>query len=142
MQLTSCLFTMFAQVEIILEEETPAVTSIGSRYDNSEGPADTADGEPVDDDMFHSTVVMDLNCSNVSSKDLASAALRHLHDGGSFLQMPHGKDPCNEYHNPMLFPLMYPTLFPYGVGGFDDDSRVSKIGMKTHVKHLMSLPDR
>ncbi len=129
-----------APVEINLEDETPAVTSIGSRYDDSNNQDDSAESQA--EDVFHNAVVTDLNCSNVSSKDLASAALRHLHQGGGFLQMPHGKDPCNEYHNPTLFPLMYPTLFPYGLGGFDDDARSSKIGMKTQVKHLMSLRDR
>ncbi len=131
-----------APVEINLEEESPAMSSIGSRYDNPppEDPSDPANSTA--EDVFHNAVVTDLNCSNVSSKDLASAALRHLHGGGGFLQMPHGKDPCNEYHNPTLFPLMYPTLFPYGTGGFDDDARTSKIGMKTQVKHFMSLKDR
>ena len=26
----------------------------------------------------------------------------------------------NEFCNPDLFPMMYPTLFPYGLGGFEN----------------------
>ncbi|KAJ6530742.1 hypothetical protein B0H19DRAFT_967308, partial [Mycena capillaripes] len=37
---------------------------------------------------------------------------------------------------------MYPTLFPYGLGGFEDSNRRTKLGFKRHVKHLFNLADR
>ncbi|TFK87004.1 hypothetical protein K466DRAFT_491708, partial [Polyporus arcularius HHB13444] len=37
---------------------------------------------------------------------------------------------------------MYPTLFPYGLGGLEDRARASKLSLKRHVKHLLSLSDR
>lgn len=51
--------------------------------------------------------------------------------------------------------MMYPTLFPYGLGGFEnaDDSeltvngpwqpwRKTPLSLKRHVKHLFSLSDK
>ena len=40
-----------------------------------------------------------------------------------------------------LFPKMYPTLFPYGIGGFEDKNRKINISFKRHVKHLLQLND-
>src|SRR6266511_1643994 len=42
----------------------------------------------------------------------------------------------------ILFPMIYPTLFQYGKGGFEDHSRQVHISMKHHVKHLCGLSDR
>ena len=41
-----------------------------------------------------------------------------------------------------LFPLLYPTLFPYGCGGFEDADRRKPVSLKEHVKYLFSLKDR
>lgn len=37
---------------------------------------------------------------------------------------------------------MYPTLFPYGIGGFEDDNRISKLSFKRQVKYFFNLADR
>ncbi|KAG1839843.1 hypothetical protein C8R48DRAFT_621413, partial [Suillus tomentosus] len=37
---------------------------------------------------------------------------------------------------------MYPTLFPYGVGGFENPRRSSKLALKRQVKHFLNLADR
>ena len=36
---------------------------------------------------------------------------------------------------------MFPSLFPYGIGGFEHPDRKSKISLRTHVKHLLQLTD-
>ena len=47
--------------------------------------------------------------------------MKHMKsDGGNFLQIPHANKPVNEFYNPELLPMTYPTLFPYGIGGFED----------------------
>ncbi|KAJ7020688.1 hypothetical protein C8F04DRAFT_899972, partial [Mycena alexandri] len=84
---------------------------------------------------FQSVVVSDVD-GNAPSADLRAAALRHLKKpGGNYFEIPHDKDPANEFNNPHLFPMMYPTLFPYGLGGMEDKHRCSKLGFKRHVKH-------
>jgi hypothetical protein len=39
---------------------------------------------------------------------------------GGFLQIPHADRLANEFYSPELLPLTYPSLFPYGVGGFEN----------------------
>ncbi|PBK91222.1 hypothetical protein ARMGADRAFT_1046783 [Armillaria gallica] len=51
--------------------------------------------------------------------------------GGGYTEILHNSIPVNEFYNPSLFHMMYPTLFSYGVGGLEDKS--------SHVKHLFNL---
>ncbi|KAJ7018893.1 hypothetical protein C8F04DRAFT_877553, partial [Mycena alexandri] len=84
---------------------------------------------------FQSVVVTDVD-GNAPSSELKSAALRHLRKPGSnYLELPHDPNPANEFTNPHLFPMMYPTLFPYGLGGLEDKNRRTRLGFKRHIKH-------
>ncbi|KAJ6622927.1 hypothetical protein B0H10DRAFT_1736826, partial [Mycena sp. CBHHK59/15] len=52
------------------------------------------------------------------------------------------------HNNPNVYGMLWPTLFPYGVGMFDDPVRLrSELGLKpimlkSHVKHYLQLADR
>ncbi|KAJ7024140.1 hypothetical protein C8F04DRAFT_881201, partial [Mycena alexandri] len=84
---------------------------------------------------FQSVVVADVD-GNAPSHELRSAALKHLQRPGSnYIEIPHDPNPANEFNNPHLFPMMYPTLFPYGLGGLEDKQRRTRLGFKRHVKH-------
>jgi hypothetical protein len=55
----------------------------------------------------------------------------------------HDKEPENEFRkDSLLLPLIYPTRFPYGIGGPDDHKRPVALSLKRHVKHLLNLADR
>ena len=74
----------------------------------------------TDDIPFSSVVITDVD-NVVSSSQLAAAAIHHMkRKGSSFLQIPHDLTPVNEFFNANLFPMLYPTLYPYGIGGFED----------------------
>jgi hypothetical protein len=51
--------------------------------------------------------------------------LRHVKKkGGGYIQIPHDHDPANEFKkDSLLFPMIYPTLFPYSIGGPNDVKR-------------------
>ncbi|KAJ7660155.1 hypothetical protein DFH06DRAFT_910375, partial [Mycena polygramma] len=84
---------------------------------------------------FQSVVVANVD-GNAPSHLLRSSALEHMRQPGSnYIELPHGPKPVNEFNNRHLFPMMYPTLFPYGLGGPEDDRRRSKLAFKTHIKH-------
>ncbi len=56
--------------------------------------------------------------------------------------IPRGSTPTNEYNNPTLLLGLYPTLFPYGTGAFEDNSRPVKISFKKQIQYLLSYNDR
>ncbi|KAG1727351.1 uncharacterized protein EDB91DRAFT_1061156 [Suillus paluster] len=91
---------------------------------------------------FESVVVTDIN-GHVSANELRAAAVHHIkNNGGAYVQIPHDPEPVNEFFQPELFPMIYPTLFPYGLGGFEDHLHSECLSIKRHVKHLFNLADR
>lgn len=91
--------------------------------------------------VFDSVVVTDVD-ENTSLKDKRLAAMRHLRTAGKgHVAVPHDLNPVNEFRNPELFPMMYPTLFPYGRGGFDSTDRPVNVSTEAHIRHLLHLTD-
>ena len=121
-----------------------AQESLTSRYDGADG-SEELPLEPASDssqEFFHNVVVTDVD-AKASPDELRAAAVRHMKQkGGAFIQYPHDPEPVNEFFNPDLFPMLYPTLFPYGIGGFEHGERPSALSMKRQAKHFFSLSDR
>jgi hypothetical protein len=88
-----------------------------SRYDSTPVP-DHSSQQPDESIPFQNIVITDIEC-HASSNELRAAALRHVQKkGGGYIQIPHDHDAENEFRKDgFLFPLMYPTLFPYGLRG-------------------------
>ncbi|KAK0197813.1 hypothetical protein F5146DRAFT_1099821 [Armillaria mellea] len=104
--------------------------SLTSRYD-----------APESTERLPNVVIMDID-SGMSSNNLHAAAIRHIKcKGRGYIQIPQDPEPVKEFYNPTLFPMMYPTLFPYGVGGMEDKTRIKLISLKAHIKHYFSLND-
>lgn len=132
-----------APVEISVEPATESTNAIGSGYSNSYGEdAEVQVAGDQSESWFEKAVIADLDVMKMSSAEMAAAALSHLRDHKAFLQIPHGPQPSNEYEDFDLFPLLYPTLFPYGVGGFEHPLRRRAVGMKVHARHLFSTADK
>jgi hypothetical protein len=56
--------------------------------------------------------------STMGPKALAAKAAKHLkEDDGKVLAIGHAEKPESMYDNPQLYPMMFPWLFPYGLGG-------------------------
>ena len=114
--------------------------SLTSSYDNMR--TINADDNCPTEIPFERLVISDVE-GHITSGDLRLAAVNHVRKNhGSFLTVPHGSVPENEFDNPSLFPRMFPTLFPYGIGGFEDGNRKYNISFKHHVKHLLNLHDK
>ncbi|KAF8233556.1 hypothetical protein L208DRAFT_1265956, partial [Tricholoma matsutake] len=79
---------------------------------------------------------------HASPNELRTAAVRHVKQkGGAYIQVSHEPHPVNEFNNPSLFPMLYPTLFPWDIGGLEDKQRPVALSFKGHVKHLLGLSD-
>lgn len=115
-----------------------------SRYDTNPSNDSVDDSLPLDESSqieFSNVVITDVDV-NAPANDLKAAALHHFKLGGAFLAVPHEPVPVNEFFDPNLFPMLYPTLFPYGIGGIEDRRHTVAISFGNHVKHLLSLADR
>ena len=119
-------------------ESDDAQEVLVSRYDNS------AEEQPENEteSRFESVVVTDVD-AHTPVNQLRAAAVRHVKTNGkSFIRVGHGSKPVNEFFNVDLFPMLYPTLYPYGCGGFEDRDRKKAISMKEHVKALFTWDDK
>ena len=117
-----------------------AVDSLTSRYDMNAFEGDLPN--EICDLPFQNVVITDVD-AHAPSHELRAAALRHIKDKkGGYIQIPHDPKPVNEFFNPELLPRIYPTLFPYGIGGPEDPQRNQPLSFIRHVKHLFNLHDR
>ena len=89
---------------------------------------------------FENVVITDL-AELTTPAEMRSATLRHLRSGKPFFLYGHSATPEPDYHNTNLFPSLYPTLYPYGVGGFEDKQCFPPISMKAHAQHLLNIND-
>ncbi|KAK0437113.1 uncharacterized protein EV420DRAFT_1280878 [Desarmillaria tabescens] len=97
---------------------------------------------PVPDSVnFESIIIADVDFSS-SSNNLKQATMRHIHKrGGGYIELTHDPSPTDKFNNPLLFPMIYPTLFLYGVGGFEEPSRRMSLLLCSQVKHFFNLND-
>ncbi|KAI9067033.1 hypothetical protein FKP32DRAFT_1564557, partial [Trametes sanguinea] len=116
-----------------------STTSVTDRYDTgSLEHIEDISLRDIDrrDVPFHKVVLTDVD-GRAPASELRAAALRHVkHKGGGYVEVPHVAEPVNEFCNPSLFPMIYPTLFPYGIGGFEDKCRSRALSLRRHVRHL------
>lgn len=71
-------------------------------------------------------------------------AMKHLkEEHGGVLAIGHNDKPLSMFHNPRLYPMMFPWLFPYGLGGVDaiksDDIVMSAM---MHKQKLLMYHDK
>ncbi|KAH9884317.1 hypothetical protein C8Q73DRAFT_661138, partial [Cubamyces lactineus] len=69
-------------------------------------------------------------------------AVRYFKEGGSALAVGHHSRPETMYHNESLYPGMYPWLFPYGVGGFENARIVRRLDRVPHLRACLVFGDR
>ncbi|CAF5224030.1 unnamed protein product, partial [Rotaria magnacalcarata] len=94
--------------------------------------------------------VLDVNGSTVSSDEITNYVLRKIKNDGrkdetdseNVYLVPHSSKPVNEYFNPKLLAGLYPTLFCYGHGSPEDQSRPVEINLREHIRYLLSYNDR
>jgi Helitron helicase-like domain at N-terminus len=127
------------KLEFELVQDISTATVTGHVPEVNMSTCDSACEPPVDIE-FENVVITDLD-HTATPKQMREAALRHLQSGKAFFMYGHSPTPENEFHNTNLFPSLYPSLFPYGSGGFEDKRRVPLISMSAHVSHLLNIDD-
>ncbi|KAJ7033855.1 hypothetical protein C8F04DRAFT_901399, partial [Mycena alexandri] len=69
-------------------------------------------------------------------------ALDHLMTEGKTLGIGHSAQPESMYDNPQAYPQMFPWLFPYGMGGFENENIVGRISEESHKRKLLLYHDK
>ncbi|CAF1475686.1 unnamed protein product [Adineta steineri] len=98
----------------------------------------------------NNSAVLDVNGSSISSEKINDYLLKKIKNDGTNDEMdveniyliPHSSKPVNEYFNPKLLAGLYPTLFCYGLGAPEDQSRPLTINLREHIRYLLSYNDR
>ncbi|PPQ72163.1 hypothetical protein CVT24_002414 [Panaeolus cyanescens] len=80
--------------------------------------------------------------SSMNSTQRKGAALQHLARGGHFLAVGHDPTPQSMYNNPALYPMMFPWLFPYGLGFIGHANHEALISYETHLQWLLMYHDK
>lgn len=88
---------------------------------------------------FESVVVSNVE-GHTSSNELRKAAVEHMKlPGNNYVGIPHYHNPVNEFKNPSLFPMIYPSLFLSRIGGCEDSRHKTPLGMRAHIKHKSTI---
>ena len=76
-------------------------------------------------------------------KLLGSKALHHLREkDGKMMAVGHKETPESIFKNPKLYPQIFPWLFPYGLGGIDNENQTKHVSSKAHKKQLLMYHDK
>ena len=82
------------------------------------------------------------NLTKLSHDAKVALAIKHIQEGGSVLAYGHDSNPESIYANPKLYPGMFPWLFPYGLGGFDNTFMQDPVKRLKHTHSLLMYYDR
>ena len=119
------IFDLVANTKERLNEDTASIDPpVASQLYTDSDDLGSLDNPPVHVMLEH-TGIVDPDGASIPARSLVASALQNLgsgmqKDSDADLYIFRGSFPISEYNNPSLFPGMFPTLFPYGIGGFDD----------------------
>jgi hypothetical protein len=103
--------------------------------------------------LIDRTGVSDPECDRFSGRSFTASALRNL--ACNFLRQTEpsvqgvnkpdlvihrATAAVSEHNNPDLMPGMFPTLFPFGIGGFEDKSRKTPLSFKEQAAYWKKSP--
>ena len=70
--------------------------------------------------------------ANATPEALKAIALDHLDNMGKIMAIGHNSNPESIWRNPLLYPQMFPWLFPYRLGGISHDRQKGCISDAAH----------
>ena len=132
------------------EHGTPVVIAYREMNSNKEPETTSAydceleDGTDSGPCPFVVNGVIGENLEIHNPKLLVARAVKHLkEDKGGVLAISHAETPQSTYNNPELYPMMFPHLFPYGIGGIGStDKKSFNISEIAHKRYLLMYHDK
>ena len=138
------------QESIIHDAETdPKEAFLTETAGHDEHPAELVQGGTEEKPLVHleTSGVSDPEGDSIPARTLTAVALRKFATVAESSSLPdlaiqHSKNPISDYSNPSLFPGMFPTLFPYGIGGFEDPTHPTPISFDRQAEYYLDIEDR
>jgi hypothetical protein len=131
------------------EKGIPVVVTYRNASSNKEPEAtsafDNEDEDGVEDGPcpFIVNGITGEQLESMSVEAMKARAAKHLKDEGRVLSISHDDKIQSIYHNSQLYPMMFPWLFPYGLGGIGGvNSDALKMSDMMHKKKLLMYHDR
>ncbi|KAF7979063.1 hypothetical protein HWV62_43549 [Athelia sp. TMB] len=125
-------------VTVAYRETNDTEDTVGQAANHNEGEDGTNEGRC-------SLVIQGLEGSDFGNKsweEMTAIAVEHLTMGGGSMAVSHHENPQSIYHNPGLYPQMFPWLFPFGKGGLDNPEHYKMISTATHKKWMLMYWDK
>ena len=129
-------------------------------------PEETNSSGPI---PLSTSALIDTSAATTSSRDIARHLIGRINvtdeitiTNDDVYLVPHGQRPVNEYFNTAFLPGiliflrckllndnnlfvvsgLYPTLFPYGLGGVENEERSVRVSYAKHMRYFLSYHDR
>ncbi|CAF1647843.1 unnamed protein product [Rotaria magnacalcarata] len=95
---------------------------------------------------LNTSALIDTDGGATSSIDIRQHLIRRINatnevvasDDDNIYFLPHGRYPVNEYFNTGFLPGLYPTLFPYGMGGVENQYQQVRVTYAKHLRYFLS----
>lgn len=140
----------YDNLEAYPENGPPVIIAYRNAESNKEPEATSAFDNEDEDGVesgpcpFVVNGVIGEQLESMTLEAMIAKAAKHLReDGGGVLAISHDDKPQSIYHNPQLYPMMFPCLFPYGlggIGGFNSDALDMSDMM--HKRRLLMYHDK
>ncbi|SJL16371.1 uncharacterized protein ARMOST_19893 [Armillaria ostoyae] len=98
-----------------------------------------------DEPLLERMGVSDVESVKIQGRTFQAAALMNLvcpPDQKPDLTIFSGSSAIGEYNNPDLIKGMFPTLFPFGRGGFEEPHRKVAVSFETQANYCLDLDNR
>ena len=73
---------------------------------------------------------------------LKALAIQHLQQGGKVIAIGREAEPETLWNNTQLYPMIFPWLFPYGLGGIGHKEHKGKISDLARKRHMLMYYDK
>lgn len=80
--------------------------------------------------------------ANVDYATRKAVTTLHLRSGGQILGYGHSAQPESIFHNRKMLPGLFPWLFPYGLGGLENENATISVPRRSHIRWFMNYVDR
>ena len=140
----------YDNLEAYPEKGPPVVVTYRRADGNKEPEATSAFDNEEEDGVEDGPCPFVVNCvtgeqlGTLSLEAMIAKAVKHLRDDdGGVLAIGHDSKPQSIYHNPQLYPMMFPCLFPYGLGGIGSiTGDALELSDMMHKRRLLMYHDK